>query len=791
MVKASNKHLILLLVIFVFAFLYRFLLMTYEIYPSGSDIGLHNSVIYSIINQGGNVDFLYNSYQMGGGLSITFPGYHIFVAQILMLTSMPEYLVHALVASLFSSAIVLVSYLITRAVWRESAALAVAFLMAVTRLELEMLLWGGYPNVVALFLIPVTFYCYIQKNRFTKLPFYISTSILIGSIFLTHSLSSLMFVSILFSMVFISLIFSRKLETTRVEALNWLLPVVFGALIVSPYLVRIVPVYIFNLNQMPVEISQATLSSQILPLEIVLPIFVVIGLYLFLSKKYHKRYFTVSTVLLALWLFVPTVFTQGYLVGQYTDYHRFLYFVITPIVILIGLFIDHGSGFFARVIDTYRTLTGQLNSVAKGAEQAAHKRLTNVSNKINRNLTKTNLYAGFFISFLLICFFFIPIFTTPNKILEVHEFYQVMSDPLYQAMDWAKANTPPDATFATTAYYGWWFAGFAQRPTWSAVEPQFISLSREFSVAQMTTNLLDTDYLFGSSFRLSDEILYIQVKDDGGYIARHNPQILTNLNGTYLPYPFFNFNNGQTKVLYDVNGVPCSVSLANLPVKSMYMENGTQHVTVSIVKGNEYFTCTQLTTVYQGSKFVNITTILESTAENVSLCWLQSTLDAYALQVGSEKSNTIGFLAKDMNAFGQIIFNKNLPLVSSKVYTELYFTEVRLDYNLNGGKQAEIQMSLTTYSVTDDQKIYRDPETCNDFFDRQIALNLEPEKRDNLPLLTPFDYQAELKTNNINYVAVPSYYEEEVKAEMKLKFANDPLFNLVFINNEVAIFEVK
>src|SRR5215469_1961800 len=114
MVKATNKYLMLLFIIFVFSFLYRFLLMTYEIYPSGSDIGLHNSVIHSIISQGGNVDFLYNNYQMGGGLSITFPGYHIFVAQIMMFTGMPEYFVHAMAASLFSSVIVLASYLITR-----------------------------------------------------------------------------------------------------------------------------------------------------------------------------------------------------------------------------------------------------------------------------------------------------------------------------------------------------------------------------------------------------------------------------------------------------------------------------------------------------------------------------------------------------------------------------------------------------------------------------------------------------------------------------------------------------
>jgi hypothetical protein len=789
-VKATNKHLMLLLVIFVFAFLYRFLMMTYEIYPPGSDIGLHNSVIHSIINQGGTVDFLYNNYQMGGGLSITFPGYHLFVAQIMLLTSMPEYLAHALVASLFSSVIVLASYLITRVVWTESAAIAVAFLMAISRFDIEMLLWGGYPNVVALLLIPITFYFYIQKNRFSKIPFYITTSLLIGSIFLVHSLSSLMFVSILFFAVLVCLVFGKKIETTRFEALSWLIPVVFGALIVLPYLIRIVPVYLTN--QSTVEINQAILSSRVLPLGIILPLFVVASFYFLLSKKYHKHYFTVPTVLLVLWMFVPMVFTQGYLIGQYTDYNRFLYFVITPLVVLIGLFVDHGSGFFARVIDTYRTLTRQLPGAVNETDRITRRRLANFSNYINRKLTKYNLYAGFLISFLLICFFFIPVFITPSESLAPQNFYQVMSDPLYQAMNWAKFNTPADATFVTTAYYGWWFAGFAQRPTWSAVEPQFLSLSREFPVAQMATNLLNTNYVFGSSFKLSDELLYIQVQEDGGYMARHNPQILTNLNGTYLPYQFFNFNSDFTKILYSVNGVPCSVSLAQLSVKDMYMENDAQHTTVSIIKGNEYFTCTQLTTVYQGSKFVNVTTVLETTSEIVSLHWLQTTLDVNALQVGFERPNTIGFVAEGVNAFGQIIFNSSsLPMVNSRSHTELGSTEVHLDYNLAGEKQANIQMTLTTYPVTNDKKIYRD-EVFSDFFNKQVAFNLEPEKRDILPLLTPFNYQAELKLHNINYVVVPNYYEqEEAKAEMKLKFANDPLFNLVFINDEVAIFEVK
>ncbi|MCL2642043.1 MAG: hypothetical protein FWD52_00785 [Candidatus Bathyarchaeota archaeon] len=764
--------------------------MTHGTYPPGADIGLHNSVIHSIINQGDNVNFLYNYYQMGGGLSLTFPGYHLFAAQIMLLTGLPEYFVHAIVVSFFSSVMVLVSYLITRVVWRESAAVVVAFLVAVSRFDVEMLLWGGFPNVVTLLLIPVTFYLYIQKNRFSSFSFYVSASLLVGSIFVAHSLSSVVFVCILFSVILFGLVFGSKIGTTRREMLCWLLPVIFGGLLVLPYLIQVAPAFLTNTTN--AEINQATVSTRILPLEIILPLFAVVGLYFFLSKKYCKRYFTVPTVLLVLWILIPTIFTQGYLVGLYTDFHRFLYFAVFPLIILIGLFIDHGSGFFAGLIATYRTSTGQLNNTLKDAGQVTHKRLANLSNNIGKNLTKPNMYIGFLLSFLLICFMFIPIFLYPSEGFAHQTFYQEMNSPLYQAMEWAKVNTPANATFVTEAYYGWWFAGFAQRPTWSAVDPQFLSLSREFHIAQVATNLLDTDYLFESSFKLSDETLGIQVREDGGYMARHNPQIFACLNWTYSPYPFFNFNSNQTKILYDVNGVPQSITLDKLPVIDMHMENTTQYITVSITRGNEYFTCTQLTTVYSGSKFVNITTVLETSVENVSLSWLQSTLEVNALPVGSERSNSLGFLAKSVKVFGQIVFNKNLPYISSKSYT-LSFTEVRLDYNLEGKKQAEIQLSLTTYSATNNQALYdnNDKTLLNAFFDKQIDVNLEPEKRADLPLPIPFNYQAELKVNNIDYIAVTRFCEADLNGAMKLKFANDPLFNLVFINPEVAIFEVR
>ena len=154
---------------------------------------------------------------MGGGISLTFPGYHIFTAGIIMMTGMPEYdfMAQAAVVALFSSLIVLVRFLITKAVWTESAAFIVAFLAMISRFDIEMLLWGGYPNVITLLLIPLTFYLYLQKDRFSQVPFFVSTSILLGSLFLTHSLSAGIFVAITVPAVLLVLIFPKKLGTTR------------------------------------------------------------------------------------------------------------------------------------------------------------------------------------------------------------------------------------------------------------------------------------------------------------------------------------------------------------------------------------------------------------------------------------------------------------------------------------------------------------------------------------------------------------------------------------------------
>jgi hypothetical protein len=769
MFKTSNKYLLLFLVL-ALAFVYRLLLMLWATYPPGADIGLHESIIHSITGSG-NTDFLWNSYQMGGGLSLTFPGYHIFMSHIILITGLPDYLAHSVVVAFFSSFIVLCAFLIARSVWGKSTAFIVAFLVAISRFDIEMLLWGGYPNVIPLLLIPLIFYLYLERERFSSVPFVATTTLLAGAIFLTHSLSAVMFVGITFSTVVLVAIFSKRAGVTKTRLLVWLLPLFLGAILVSPFLAEAVPAYLgANAETFTGGVSDirlALLSTRVLPLEWVIPLFACVIFFFLFSKKNRGNFFIVPAFLLTLWIWIPMLFTQGYLVGLYTDYNRFLYYIILPVIILIALGIDHGAGFFARIIDTYLSFTRKTSQT-----------ITNTIKTRSRVLpspTRKNIYIGFILGFLLFSFLVVPIFLTPFQGTNIQSFYQTMTDSGYEAMQWARQNTPVGSVFVSDALYGWWFSGFAERPTLSAVDPQFLTLAREFEPAKVAKSLLDTDYMIDNGL--------IQVRADGGFIGRHNPVILAKLNWTYFPYSFLNFNNSKTRIQYRVNDSLQFLYLDQLPVKEMLMENDTNHANIVVTKGNDFFNYTELTTVYQGSPFVNMTITIESPVNGVSLDWLDFTVNSKG-KVQALQNNTIALVDEGVKAFSQLIFKKeqpNVDLVNRE--NPCIFS---LDYNLQGKAKAEIQMGVSAYSVSDDPEIYQSRESKDEYFNDIIISNLNSyqEQIPDSPSLDVFDYQKAVNNWNISYIACRD-------SEIRPKFAKDPVFSLVFINDEVAIFYVE
>ncbi len=762
MFKANKKY-VLLLLIFVFSFIYRIVLMFWQGYPPGADIGLHASVINSITHSG-NTNFLYDYYQMGGGQSLTFPGYHIFTSAMILMTGMSDYVAQAVIVCLFSSLIVLAAFLITKTVWNESAAFIVAFLVAISRFDVEMIMWAGYPNVITLLLIPVTFYLFLRREKFSLMPFLVSSSILVGSIFLTHSLSAAIFVGITVVTVFFALIAPKTFGTTRKNVLYWLLPIFGGTFLVSPFIASAVPAYLSANSSFSTvnAIDQAILATRILPLYVIEALFACLLPYFLLSKKYQRRFLSLPSFLLIMWLLVPLVLTQGYLVGFYVDYNRFLYFLILPIIILFAVMIHHGSAYFAHLTDVYHTLTSQIRKT----KRAANKWATRISTRI----THKNIYSisvlGFILIFLLAP---LPIFLTPWQGVTIQSFYQVMDNPGYQAIQWAKQNTAPGSVFVSDALYGWWLGGFAERPTLSAVPPQYLTVDSELAPATVASNLLDTDYVIDNG--------YIQVREDGGYIGRHNPEFLADLNWTYFPFSFFQFNDSEITLLSQNGGSVQSTDVTQIPVVGMQLVGAqTDSPSIIVNKANGDFNYSEILTVTKGVSFANMTIVVQSNNQNDSLDWINFILNSQG-EFLQPSGNTVAMLDIGMKEVGQLVFAQSQPQISS--YNTQNPCIVQLSYNLQGKSTAEMQILVGIYQVSE---VNIENQTS---LNATVNVNAQNPQTANNPLpLTTFDYREAMQANSISYIA-------NRDSELNPKFANDPAFNLVFINPEVAIFKIK
>ena len=786
--EVNQRHL-LLAAIFVFSFAFRMMLIFWDGYPPGADIGLHNSVIYSITGSG-NVDYFYNFFHIGGGPSLTFPGYHIFMATVFMLTGLPEFMAHGVVVALFSSLLVLCTYLITKRVFSESAALIVAFLAAISRFDIEMLMWAGYPNAITLMLIPLTFYLYLGRERFTKLPYFASTSILVGTLFLSHSLSAGIFVSIAVATILGIILFPKKLGITRKTALYWILPILFGAVLVAPFIAEATPAYLHESSYLAgssaaSDIGSATLSTRVLSLGFVLPLFGLIPAFAVFSKRFFNRWFTLPTFLLSVWVLVCLVFTQGYLVKFPFDYNRFLYFLILPLLVFMAVLIDYGSEFFAHTIDTYQTLTQKIQPVKKNVNEQL--------NKITKFFTHKNLYTTFAAAFLIFSFVALPVFMSPiyNNVGEsIQSYYQTMDNYGWEALQWVKNNTEGNAVFVTDALYGWWLGGFAQRPTLSAVDPQFLSLNREVDNATFARNLLDTDYLIDNG--------WLQVREDGGYLGRHNPEFLAKIRNEYYPFPFFNFDNDNTRVFINIEDGSRNeteiVNISDMAVLDMHLESTANSESIVVTHGNSLFNYTQKVTVYTGAVLANVTETLIATKLGVSFEAVDFKIETKSNiepVIAGDNSN-VGLVDKGMKTLAQLSFPDEQwrPAEISHLEETKNYSPLTLTYTLDLASSAEFSFYAGTYQYLDED--ISDINSGVQTYEGMVTAYCQQKLEDMQTLqatgqedFVVFDYRAELSSRQVGYIVIFK------NPGIQPKFTLDPRYSLVFINKEAAIYRVN
>jgi hypothetical protein len=214
-------------------------------------------------------------------------------------------------------------------------------------------------------------------------------------------------------------------------------------------------------------------------------------------------------------------------------------------------------------------------------------------------------------------------------------------------------------------------------------------------------------------------------------------------------------------------------------VKETRLVNDPTQASIIVVRGNDDLNYTVITTVNQGVRFVKITSILTSLRSDVSIDWVDIQVETKEAYIPYNDELTAAFVDIGTKSFGQLIFSTR-PANSS-----IEKAKMKLIYSLEGKPQAQIDILATAYSESNIEAYYNSPEARVAYFTPilidNLATALEPIQ-DSIQLEI-FDYSFELQTRSVAYIACRDI-------EVNDKFRKDPLFSLVFINEEVAIFKV-
>jgi hypothetical protein len=727
------------------AFVFRVAILFRSEYPPSTDIGLHSNVL-NLILASGEVP-TWNPYHMGGEPLTNTPGFYLFASFLVLLTGMPQLTAQLLLAALFSAFMVFPAYLIARKIWKNNnVGLLAAFFVTVSTFSLEMLGWGGYPNIVSLTLIAIFVFVFLKNSNQPHFFKFIIIALLLGALAITHLLSFFVLLSVWIGYL-VLLHIAKGFRLAEVKSLRtigfFFASVALAALFVSPWVLRVWDFY-WNMSAQGVfvggmeENKSLILANRHVDVNI-LTFSLVVVLLIFMFKSSRGKYIDEESLMFIALFLVPLALTQAYVFGIITDYLRFMYYVDVP-----GLLTLAAAVFFV------------FKFVSAGFRKLS-------STKWNRHWSLKATSKIVPLAILLIVYFVSPLSLTPAGAVTRTEFYTTIKGSEATAMNWIQQRTPEQSTLVTDHLYGWWLSGVAKRSTLSAVSPEFLLYPNEIEVAKSALILLDTDFYIDNGL--------IQVREDGGYFARHNPIFI--INRQPLPYSMLHFNDSEVTFFIQRGTTSQAVDLDEVKLsETNFPSNNGDLTVISITRENEFLEVNKTLIVRRGIRFAELSYEVESKDSESTINWIRFIVH---LRQGKSVHNNQSLSIFDYNAMvkGQIIFKEATP--KTRIYTSENPSSAEFLYSVNNSRNAKIGFLVGLYDVKE-VPLKQILDTLGDM--PKDTTHVESES-----MMAATSYLEIIKKYAVAFVVCRD-------KEIYPKFLNNPAFRTVYNSMEVAIFQV-
>ncbi len=405
------------------------------------------------------------------------PGFHFLLAVLFLFSGLttispPALLMIKLFVASISAFQVVVVYLVGRRVYDSpTVGLLGALFMAVSLRHVEMLGWGGYPNITGMFFMGLTLYLLSYRSDW-KPSVIITIIAMISGLILTHSISTFVFVAIALFHLFSSSLFLRRPRKREILAALSALLLVFGFYLAFAskhilFILNLIAEYSPHISTTnPYVKIFGEIPSYLTPVGILASLF-------FAWKRRDKRR---EVILLISWLLVPFAFYQTNFIARFAN--RFSYFMVSPMAFLPAF------------------------ALKFSAEKAYP--------KIQRELSKShlNLHRGAIP--LALCLILSVggtihlVSDVPARILYYSTYYLVCAPRDYDTSTFARTKTPPTANILAAYPADPWISILTERDTSSA-------------------DVESVNFSMGNSL--------VEVEETGPYNVGRNPALHLNVKG--------------------------------------------------------------------------------------------------------------------------------------------------------------------------------------------------------------------------------------------------------------------
>lgn len=495
------------------------------------------------------------------------PLFHTILAIIQIFSGTVDVVASAFVLKLliatFNVLLMLSTYLFCRKIFGSGVAVVSAVFTILSVPLFEMIFWGGYANFMGLAYIAFVFYI-LNKNLgviVKNLLLFLGAFTLV----LSHQLTAFVFILFFIPVFLIGAIGSKRRFIAFVAVIvgGGLALLVWYARILIEYSDIIINYIFFAMGENVYHIPAVSFSALIKIFGVTL-ILGLIGIPLVLIILKIKKTLK-DSIQIFFWLSVPFLLAESYLFGIHLPYHRFIYFLATPLAILSAV-----SIFYI------------ITMLVKFLEQK-------VFPKIRKKIVIQNLIKGLAMSLIFWMLFF-QAFMFVQRIEPYPQFYERASMSSYDSGLWVKEHSVPNGTVVVSRSPGSWFYLFSDHQTIQETDP----LSSRTALAE---SILYSFYEMDNSRVAIRE--FDTVSPSAGlamYTSRFNIWAKT-----------FSIPNNQTVFTYvDPFGKWVNISLSESVESIYWIENSANESKLVSEYSHKLFTLERVVTLSDNSSVINI-----------------------------------------------------------------------------------------------------------------------------------------------------------------------------------------